>query len=109
MTDSDSGARWKYGLIALGIGAATLIAAVVIIGIAWNDNATALAAVTGTIGTIVGAYFGLQVGGAEAEDAKKKRDEAEGKKDSALKANVLLASQLPPDQAGPIQAHFGLQ
>ena len=61
--------RWKYGVVALAVGAMTLIIALLVIGWAWDRNEAALASITGSVGTIIGAYFGLQVGGAEAEDA----------------------------------------
>ena len=94
--------------MALGIGAGTLLAALVIVGWVWGKNEGALAAITGAVGTIVGAYFGLQVGGAEAEDAKKQRNEANQKKDAALQANAALAAKLSEDEVHPILQNYGL-
>jgi hypothetical protein len=102
-------ARWKYGLIALGIGAGTILTALLIVGLVWDKDEGALAAVTGAVGTIVGAYFGLQVGGAEAEDAKKQRDEAGDKKDAAMQANAALAAKLPDAEATPVLEQYGLR
>ena len=110
MANGDTGgtARWKYGLIALGIGTGTLILALLIVGLVWNQSEAALASITGAVGTIVGAYFGLQVGGAEAEDAKKERDETKTKKDAAMQANAVLAAKLQEEESRPVLERFGL-
>jgi len=42
-------ARWRYGLVALGIGAGTLLAALLIVGWVWDKDSGALAAVTGAV------------------------------------------------------------
>lgn len=115
MAETDTTARWKFGLIALGIGAVLLLASIALVGWLWNKNEAALGAVMGTIGTIVGAYFGLQVGGAEAEDAKKERDKANDEKNkatesmtNAMQAATVLAGLAPPDQSTRVLEHFGI-
>ena len=111
MANGDTGgtARWRYVLMALAIGAGTILTALLIVGWVWDKDEGALAAVTGAVGTIVGAYFGLQVGGAEAEDAKKQRDEAKDTKDAAIQASAALAAKLPDAEATPILEQYGMR
>lgn len=63
-----NGDRWKYGLWALLIGIGAMLGGVLVVGYAWpvaDSKDETLTAVIGAVGTIIGAYFGLQVGGAE--------------------------------------------
>jgi hypothetical protein len=102
--------RWKYGIFALAIGAITVLLAVLIVNGAWSDapsRAGVLAAVVGAISGLVGAYFGIQVGGAEADATRKhaasekqRADDAESDKARALRTVAMLAERMPPSPDG---------
>jgi hypothetical protein len=75
-----------------------------------GDVSTALAALTGTIGTILGAYFGVQAGGrgankaadqAEAarQDAEQGRQDAEQGRQEAANTALKLAAAASPEVA----------
>ena len=69
--------RWKYGLGAVLGGFAVLLVcylAAIMKFDAPGDAATAMAAVTGAIGTMAGAYFGVQVGSAGRQEAENRAD-----------------------------------
>ncbi|HEY2224632.1 hypothetical protein [Actinomycetospora sp.] len=89
--------KWRYGLIAV---IAALLAIVVLVVVAMfrypaaevnNVVGTAL----GAIGTLVGAYFGVQVGSAG-------KAEAEKAKDVAQERVVQLAAAAPVETGVPI-------
>lgn len=90
--------RIKYGfwIVILGL---VLVAAVFLAAIAkWSaaqDAAAAVGSVTGVIGTIIGAFFGVQVGSAGKEKVEAARSEAE-------KKVVRLAAAMQPDVAARI-------
>lgn len=54
------------------------------------DAATAMSAVTGAIGAIVGAFFGVQVGSAGKDKSDNARDQAEKKLVRSLAALQLV-------------------
>ena len=119
-----SPARWKYGIFALAIGVATALLAVVVVNQAWSDTpsrAGVLAAVVGAISGLVGAYFGIQVGGAEADATKRqvasekeradehqrradefqrRAEEAEKDKTRTLRALAEMAGRMDPSAGG---------
>jgi hypothetical protein len=64
------------------------------------DVSTALAPVTGVVGTLVGAYFGVQVGSAGKERAEDAREKSEQEAKAALAA-------LPPDRAEAVRMSLG--
>ncbi len=89
--------KWRYGLVAV---IAALVAIVVLVVVAMfrypagevnNVVGTAL----GAIGTLVGAYFGVQVGSAGKAQAEKAKDEAQERV-------VQLAAAAPEERAVPI-------
>jgi hypothetical protein len=90
--------RVKYGfwIVVLGL---CLVAGAFFAAIAkWttaSEVAAAVGSVTGVVGTIIGAFFGVQVGSAGKEKAETARNVAEAK---ALR----LAGALPPDVAAKI-------
>jgi hypothetical protein len=93
-TQSD-GLRSKYGfwVVVVGLAVVALVWTVAILN--WkqaSDVATAVGSVTGVVGTLVGAYFGVQVGAAGKEKAERDRDDAQDKVSK-------LAGALPPDVA----------
>jgi hypothetical protein len=109
--DGTSPARWKYGIFALAVGAITVLLAVWIVDQAWSDapsRAGVLAAVVGAISGLVGAYFGIQVGGAEADatrrqaasekeranEHKHRAEEAERDKERLLTTVAKLAERM---------------
>jgi hypothetical protein len=58
-------ARWQYGLIAVLGGFFVLLVAYALAVSKYEkagDVSTAMAAITGAIGSLAGAYFGVQVG-----------------------------------------------
>jgi hypothetical protein len=91
--------RARYGVLVVLAGLAVILVAFVITVIVFEpevgDVSTALAPITGVIGTIVGAYFGVQVGGAGKEQAEAARDKAE---DQAK----ILAAVAPPAAAAAV-------
>lgn len=101
--------RWKYGLVAIGMG---LLVLLLCFGIAvWKyktaaDAGAVLAAVTGTVGAIVGAYFGVQAGSAgkeQAEDNALSAQKALGKEKDKAQA---LAGALPEGKADTVLQRF---
>jgi hypothetical protein len=89
--------KWRYGLVAVIAGLVAIVALVVVAmfrypaGEVNNVVGTAL----GAIGTLVGAYFGVQVGSAG-------KAEAEKAKDVAQERVVQLAAAAPVGAGVPI-------
>jgi hypothetical protein len=87
----------RFGLVAVIAGLAAIVALMVVAmfrypsGEVNNVVGTAL----GAIGTLVGAYFGVQVGSAGKE-------QAERAKDAATERAVQLAAAVPEETAVPI-------
>jgi hypothetical protein len=90
--------RFGFWIVTLGL---VLVVVVFLAAMArWtaaSDVAAAVGSVTGVIGTIIGAFFGVQVGSAGKEKAETARAEAERK---ALR----LAAAMPPDVASKVLA-----
>jgi hypothetical protein len=95
MTNNVDELRIKYGFWIVVIG---LLVIGTVFGISvskWAaaaDVATAAGPVTSVIGTLVGAFFGVQIGAAGKDKAEQERSKAEEKA-------LHLASALPPDKA----------
>jgi hypothetical protein len=101
--------RWKYGLYAVGLGLAVLAVCFAIA--VWQyegaaDAGTVLAAVTGTIGAIVGAYFGIQVGSAGKDKAEENAHEAHMALLKEKDKSQALLDTMPPGMGGPILDRF---
>lgn len=80
-------------MVVIGLAAVSL--AFVVAAWKWREAAevaTALGSVTGVIGTVVGAYFGMQIGAAGKRRAEEERRQAE---QWAMRA----AGALPPEVA----------
>lgn len=79
-------------VVALGLGVVfvSFVISVLVFDDSATDVSTAVGSITGVIGTIVGAYFGVQVGSAGKEDAEVLRTEAE------RQAKALAAVAPPP-------------
>jgi hypothetical protein len=72
--------RWKYGLRGVLVAVVAILAVFVFAALRYStasDVSTALAAVTGTLGTILGAYLGVQTGSAGRDQSEAARREAE--------------------------------
>ncbi|MEN4018104.1 MAG: hypothetical protein PQ975_00100 [Methanobacterium sp.] len=115
----DDGNKPIRGLDSNMYNAVVLIAALIVLGVAFvstraglteaNDVLALFSGLTSVIGIIIGAYFGINVGAAgkkeavaaEAalkEDAMKKRESALEKRDNAIQAAQDLALLVTPDQ-----------
>jgi Na+-transporting methylmalonyl-CoA/oxaloacetate decarboxylase gamma subunit len=94
-TDDKTSARWIYGLVAVGLGLVAIVASLLIVAIQFDkaaDVGAVLGVVVAPIGTIVGAYFGVQAGSAGKETADKNAKEANDKA-------VALAAAAEPGAA----------
>jgi hypothetical protein len=86
--------RWP-ALVVVVVGLTTVVAAFALAVLHYaksSDVSTALAPLTGVVGTIVGAYFGLQVGSQGTAASEARRAQA----DDQAKA---LAAVAPPEDA----------
>jgi hypothetical protein len=97
------------GLIVVVVGFGILIAAFLVVVFHYptaGDVSTALAAITGTIGTIIGAYFGVQAGGAGGQRAaalaENARQAAEVARINAQDVAVRMAAIADPTQAAAV-------
>lgn len=92
----------KYGIVVVLAGLAVILVAF-IVALARYDKAadvsTALAPVTGIVGTLVGAYFGVQVG----SEGKARAEEARSRSEEQAKAAL---GALPPETAESIRQTF---
>lgn len=90
--DNKTSARWIYGLVAVGLGLVAIVASLLIVAIQFDkaaDVGAVLGVVVAPIGTIVGAYFGVQAGSAGKEAAD------QNAKDANDKAVALAAAAEP--------------
>jgi uncharacterized membrane protein YbhN (UPF0104 family) len=102
-TGTDDAGRWKYGLWVVFAGLAVILVAFGGALVAFSEAAdvsTALAPVTGVVGTIVGAYFGVQAGAAGKDKAEEERAQA-----TELAHHALGA--LPEDKAEKVMQAAG--
>ena len=79
-TPASESTRWRYGLYATIAAVSAILIAFVFASLRYNtaqDVSTALAAITGTLGTILGAYLGVQTGSQGKEQAEAARQKAE--------------------------------
>jgi hypothetical protein len=93
LTSADQGQDRQrgLGLIVVVVGLVAIVAAFVVAVLHYTKSAdvsTALAPVTGVVGTIVGAYFGVHVGSQGTAATEAKRTQA----DNQAKALAALAS-----------------
>jgi hypothetical protein len=94
--------RMRYGFWIVIAGLVVVGAVFVAAVLKWTtaaDVSTAVGSLTGVVGTIIGAFFGVQVGSAGKEKAEAERVAMENKA-------LSLAAELPPDRAKKI---LGLQ
>lgn len=95
--------RIKYGYRAI-LGGFILVAVVLVVAIwRWdvaNDVAVVVGLFTSMVGTVIGAFFGIQVGSQGKEEALAARDQAETTANAALSA-------LPKDDAKEVLQDVG--
>ena len=95
MSDQLDRMRLRYGFWIIVIGF-SLVAFITLIAIfRWNEVAnvaTVVGAVSSLVGTVVGAFFGVQFGSAGKEKAEAARDRSQEVAEAAL-------SMLPPESA----------
>jgi len=94
-----------YALLVVLAGLLALVLVFIFAAHQWSDAkdvVAAMGAVTGTIGTIVGAYFGVKVGERGKKEAERARDEAvaEGRRTHEKLSRLAAAS--PPEIASRI-------
>jgi hypothetical protein len=83
--------RYAFWVVLTGIGAVVLLALFAMTR--WTtatDVAAVISSGAAVVGTIVGAYFGVQAGSAGKEKAEEQRDRAE------LRVQALTGSMPPP-------------
>ncbi|MBV9312254.1 MAG: hypothetical protein JO100_00670 [Pseudonocardia sp.] len=93
-----STARWRYGLIALCVGLGILLLAYFVTIFRYpvaSDTATAIAPMATVVGSLAGAYFGIQVGAAG-------KDKADAARDSAHNEAIRWAALADPDKAAEL-------
>jgi hypothetical protein len=100
-------ARWA-GLVVVVVGLTTVVAAFALAVLHYgksSDVSTALAPLTGVVGTIVGAYFGLQVGaqGTAASEARRTQADNQAKALAAVapREDALRILETAPSFAPP--------
>jgi hypothetical protein len=94
--------RWRYGLAAVAVAVLTIILVFVIAAVRYRtgpDVSAALAAITGTVGTILGGYLGMQAGAAGKADVERAWRDAENSRKLAEERATALAAALDPDKA----------
>ncbi|OGO09954.1 MAG: hypothetical protein A3K46_05140 [Chloroflexi bacterium RBG_13_60_9] len=94
--------RVRYGFWVVVIGLAIVGIVFVVAILKWTtaaDVATAVGSLTGVVGTIVGAFFGVQVGSSGKEKAEADRATAENKA-------MSFAAELPPELAKKVLSKF---
>jgi uncharacterized membrane protein len=85
----------KYGFWVIIIGFILVTVIFIVAIFKWqeaSDVTAVVGAFTGLVGTVVGAFFGAQIGSAGKEKAEKARKEAEEKA-------FRIAALLPPEKA----------
>jgi hypothetical protein len=99
---TDERHRWRYGLWAVVLAVGGILAAFVFASLRYDtaaDVSTALAAITGTLGTILGHYLGVQTGASGKEEAERARQDAERARQDAERRATEFAAVLDPDRA----------
>jgi hypothetical protein len=104
----ESDARYKWGLVAVGIGVGAIILAFLIVALLWRgpDGASALGIVASPIAAMVGAYFGIQVSAASAKTAQEEArtarkqavDATAGRSDAIADAKLAFGTLLARDE-----------
>ena len=97
--------RIKYGFWVVTIGIAIVAAVFITAIVRWSTAAEVTAvvgSVTGVIGTIVSAFFGVQVGSQGKEKAEDRALKAESDRQASEDRVTQLAAALQPDVAAKI-------
>jgi uncharacterized protein YacL len=88
-----------FGVVLVGLLAVLAAFIIAAFKVDSGDVSALFSGLTGVIGTIVGAYFGLQVGQAGKKEADKARDKAEDARDRADGQAKRALAELAPEQA----------
>jgi hypothetical protein len=99
---SRSRSRGGHGLLAviIAIGALLLFFGVAVYRYrTGTEVGAALGVVTGTVGTILGGFLGVQAGSSGKREAEEARREAEAARRAAEERATALAAALEPDKA----------
>jgi uncharacterized membrane protein len=94
--------RSKYGFWIVIIGFGVVLAVFIFSIEKWTDAkdvTAAVGAVTGVVGTLAGAFFGVHVGAEGKEKADRAAAEAQAKADQAQAKVERLAALMPPGDA----------
>jgi hypothetical protein len=97
LTGPDS-SRYLYGLVVVLAGFAVVLVVFILSNNKWSESkdvTAAVGAVTGVVGTLAGAFFGVHVGAAGKDRAEAERDAAQNKVEK-------LAALMAPDQAARV-------
>jgi hypothetical protein len=96
--DAQPVARYLWGFLVVAVGLLTLVGIFVAALLEWekpDDVVTGISPITGVVGSLVGAFFGIQAGAAGRERAEAARQE------EATKVQQL-AAVAPTEQAARI-------
>ncbi len=97
--------RWRYGLVAVIVAVIVILVAFVFASLRYDaadDVSTALAAVTGTLGTLLGAYLGVQTGAAGKESTEAARKQGPCSRGPRLVSETVLDCARPRAGRGNI-------
>ncbi|PBC83010.1 hypothetical protein SAMN05428945_2395 [Streptomyces sp. 2224.1] len=104
--ENNSGSwRWTYGLWVVVGGFCVVLITFAIAVIVAKDKGSVpgmFSGVTGVVGTLVGAYFGVQSGQSARKAAEAGRNEAEAGRDEAVGKALQLAAVAPKELSAPI-------
>jgi hypothetical protein len=93
----------RYGFWVIIAGFAVVVLVFLISAVLWRsdvkDVTAAVGAVTGTVGSLAGAYFGVHAGAAGKEKVEQQRDAAQAK------VERLAALMDPPTAARALDIH----
>ena len=89
-----SNLRWKWGVIAVAVGAAALVGAFILVALKWRQDqgVAALGVVASPVVSIVAAYFGIQ-SSAEASTAAQQTVHAAQQSVQTAQAHAIAAER----------------
>lgn len=110
MSDNDEGvtdaARWKYGVVVIGMGLLVLLLTFGAAVIRYNEASDAgavLGVVAGTVAGLVGAYFGVQMGALGKKEAEDEARAAHKEAAAAKDESVDFAAALSEDKVNDVR------
>jgi len=99
---NDDPLRWRYGFIIVIVGFAAVLTTFIFSIEKWGDAkdvTAAVGAVSGVVGTLAGAFFGVHVGAEGKAKSDEAAAQAQKKADIAQAKVERLAALLHPDDA----------